>query len=125
MANDKKLIITLDNWTNDLAKENIKLIKLFSKAKTSSKARKFLTLFIRQYIELITLEALNELPSGEAPSKQEVYEYVHKNFLEIKNMIQNDVAIGFSNATSKFANKIVDYYCVLKLTPEPLSKGVH
>lgn len=122
MSLEKKMLISFDDWIKDLAKENIKLIKLYSKIKDPAKVRKILTIFMKKYVEIVVLDALQETPSGITFTKQELYNFTSKNFASVKYELQNDIAEGFSKALSKYSGMHVDYYCQLIPTPEPINK---
>lgn len=79
--------------------------------------------FIACYLGSLVYTRLLEKPKGKG-KRGGVAEYDHalKNFNELKVGTQDAVAKAFQGAMSTFAGQTVDYYCQIKVIPEPVNK---
>ena len=55
-------------------------------------------------------------------SKKAKADYVTKHFNDLKAMMQISIADAFAKAMNEFANQNCEYYCEIKLAPEPINK---
>lgn len=58
----------------------------------------------------------------EGTSKEEIYKISQKRYLELKTEIQNSVAVGVQSAMYNYSGVFNEYYCQVKLVPEPANK---
>lgn len=75
-------------------------------------ASEFLTTFVNKLVH----SRLTQKTPPKTP-KEEVYEKVSKDYAKLKFKLQESIAVGFSNAMTKFTGYPVDYFC--KITPVP------
>lgn len=55
-------------------------------------------------------------------TKHDQYVAAKNKYNNIKNLIQDGMAAGFSDGLSKYAGKMVDYYCVIRPVGDAVNK---
>lgn len=70
------------------------------------------------YRTLVEPKTLNQ-------SALEHEQYVMKNMGDLKNQIQDCIANSFQEAMGAFTGQPVEYYCQIKVVPEPTSTTVN
>lgn len=79
--------------------------------------------FLTAAVGSLVYTRLMEKPKGKkAKSEEEVYEFTRDNFNRVKQDIQEAVGLAFSGSTTVFSGKTTEYYCQVKIVPEPVSK---
>lgn len=58
----------------------------------------------------------------QAVGKQELYEFTRDNVARVKDRVQQAIAVGFQSAMATYSGKHTDYYCLIRVTPEPVNK---
>jgi len=123
-----EMVVSLDEWvdnfTSYIAAENLKLIRSYGADKGDKALKKLYVSFLKNYLETVILAVLSDYPK-EMMDDKEIYEYVSGHFKDLKYDIQNEIALAFNDAVSKFSGQYLDYYCEIKPIPEPASNKTH
>ena len=125
MRNKHLVQVTMEEWIKNtsyrLVQQNFDIVKEFAKNYELVVLNKLMSVFVGHLIEVTVSYTLNEnLP--DLLDKTGKYERVSKNFKDLKAMMQIHVADGFSKALNEFADQNCEYYCEIKLSPEPTSR---
>lgn len=113
---------TIEDFNRALSKETLNLVEVFCEHSTKDNAlrRRFAANFVSQYMEHLLMEALMDYPK-DAPKKEQM-KHVFDNFKDLKAEFQEQVANAFSRAMEGYSGQNIDYYCQIKVQPEPTSK---
>jgi len=103
---------------DELVKETVKVLESFGSGLNNSQRRELLVAFSGKMMQKMVEKALSEKPAYPYSAKDE-YNLAHKNYLHMKNSIQVEVGNAFNNAMRTFSGIYPDYYCEIKLMPEP------
>jgi hypothetical protein len=125
MRNKNIIKVSMEEWIKNtsysLVQQNFEIIKEFSKNHDILIFNKLLTVFMGHFIELVITNTLSST-DPDLLSNHDQYEYVSKNFKELKTMMQLQIAESFSKSMNEFSDIDCDYYCEIKLIPEPINK---
>jgi len=77
--------------------------------------------FLSEVIQAFLTKILNEA-ANQSDSAEEAYNMTADAFVKAKNIVEVQVAFAFYKAVHKFSGHPVDYYCQVKVVPEPLNK---
>lgn len=106
------------------------VINVFSHIERSSKdagydIRKNISItFLAYFIGSLVYKTLIEKPK-DIKDAVEMQKYVSDNFASIKLGIQEAISHGFEAAVHNFTKKDLEYYCVIKPTPEMKNKSIN
>jgi hypothetical protein len=122
-SDNKNIVIYawLEEMSEFIARESYNLIKLTGDPKGSSK--KLSSMFIRYFVSKMVLDSLTEYKKKKLDGK-EAYDFTKKNFSEMKDELQLEIAKGFEIGFLKYSGKDIEYYCQVKPVPEPINKEV-
>lgn len=121
MNNSIVLKSYIEEFASMMAVESYKLIKLESKNNKNKVDRDISTKFLKHFIKKIVFDSLTELTNKNMSSK-EAYTVTKASFLDIKVKIQEEVARGFEEAFLHYTGQQIDYYCDVRVIPEPINK---
>lgn len=86
---------------------------------TNKEAAKYIqAMFVSRFVQMVVASALEE---NKHVSDKELL----KVMSETKMALQNAVAAGFQNAMTEFSGRQVEYYCQIKVVPEPVSNKLN
>lgn len=74
--------------------------------------------FIAGLTSALVYRSLTKIP-GNLKTKQAKFDWAQDSFLDMKTRIQEAVASGFTGGMKAWSGKDLDYYCTIKVTPEP------
>lgn len=121
VARSPEALIGMDRWVAETAATFARgmLSKINDQEKLiGPEYRKALTAqFLSAYIAGTVSEALYEAGKNE--------ERVMREFSEAKQLTQLAVAGGFEAALGEYSGEFVEYYCTIKVVPEPLTETVN
>jgi len=121
-------ITRLKDLANDLAEilveENYKIIYSQTKNLGPKETRFVVATFISRMVHTMVYSTLHE-EQKLAKSDKDRENLIFKNLAEVKTQVQNAVAAGFQNPMSEFSGQPVEYYCQIKLVPEPTSNKIN
>jgi len=104
-----------------LANETQKLIG--TKSADIEQCKLHMLMYVTQFICLMLLRTLSERPDKvESLSNDEVYDYVHKNFGNMKSHTQEAVSTAFAAAMTQFTGHQMEYYCQIRTVGPALNK---
>lgn len=121
-------ITTLKALSEELAQtltvENFRIIDGKMRAYASKESRFVAATFIARFVGAMVYRTLTE-DQALNKTKAEHEAFVMKNVADLKNQVQNAVAAAFQNAMSAFSGQPVEYYCTIKIVPEPPTNTVN
>lgn len=109
-------------FSSAIANESISLMRTYGKFYGSKFTNDLVSQFITLFVDNLITEALNRQKAHEDGDPVEAYHNVSRDFSDMKFRIQDAVANGFTLAFSKFSNKYVDYFCVIKPVGPAINK---
>lgn len=125
---NNKPLVTLEQWsekvTGDLAYEVFQALEDHALLVTPEVHRNMMMQFLASYVSAVCYRSLAYIPEG-IVDKEEQYKYAKDSFGDIKVKICEAVAAGVGGGMATWSGKIVDYYCLIKVVPEPESKSVN
>ncbi len=77
-------------------------------------------LFLARVMTATVIEVTHDIPENITTSA-EASRYAKKQFLSVKSDIQDIVGMAFTTATAAALAKPVDFYCEIKIVPDPIS----
>ena len=107
----------VDEFSEVLVVETFKLMAAKGKTVGNDIALAFLSKFVGVYIH----QALSD-PGVDLITSQEKYEHAAECFKQAKEDVTHMVAVGVGGAMKAFSGKDVEYYCTLRVMPEPVNK---
>lgn len=120
-----KELATLNEWcekfTTDLATEVYYALEDQADFVGEAAHMNMLAQFLSGYIAAICYRTLTRMPEA-VVDKEEQYKYAKGKFQDIKSMICNAVSAGVTGGVKTWSGKDVDYYCLLKVVPEPVNR---
>jgi|SRR5579859_1720362 len=129
MFNKKNTVkITLKEWIDNIsssyAQETIKI--LFSLMKTEDLYIKnaILSSFIGQLVKSSLNNTFYELTPDLIETNSNADNAI-KHFNNLKHSIEEDVAKAFTQALSEYSGISTEYYCQIRLVPEPKSTSIN
>lgn len=114
----------VSKFSDMVAVETIKLVDGRMKEHGPSAGRKVTAHVIGRMIGLTLYHTLNDMSKDKGLDKEAQCKYVEKNFARAKHEILEAVSAGFSGAMTTWSGKTVEYYCQVKIAPEPDKKKV-
>lgn len=114
-------IMLSEQFVKPLAEENMKIIKAQTKQLPKSLKKELLTAFIYHYVNGLLAEALTDYPKV-GISEKKAYDIVSRNFTDVKNGIQEEIANAFQEAMRAHTGKVLDYYCQISPVGEAINK---
>lgn len=118
--------VSVEEWSLKYSKyltsEIFRIMDSQLKEKETGVAQGVLINFLASYIGTLVYRSLTDFPEGLQEDKEALYESTMESYGELKQDIQNAIAVGFHEAMSTYANKYVEYYCEVKIVPEPVNK---
>ncbi len=110
-------------FSDAMAEETLKIVYGYFAKYTKDKLmlRRLAASYLSYLIEQMILDAFSDY--DKKASKANQYKEVHKNFNDIKQEVQLQVANGFNRAMLTYAGQDLDYFCVVKLAPEVNTKN--
>lgn len=120
-----KELATLNEWcekfTTDLATDVYYALEDQASFVGEAAYTTMVAQFLSGYIAAICYRSLINMPE-DIVDKEEQYKYAKNSFQNIKAMICQAVSAGVTGGVKTWSGKDVDYYCLLKVTPEPVNK---
>jgi hypothetical protein len=113
----------VENFTDNVAQESIKLLKAYGSSKANKHKVDLLKQFLVSYVKLIVYHAVAKLPDT-ILSEKDSFKFARENYKSIKIDIQDAVADGFQQAIVPFANADVDYYCNISTVGDPINTKI-
>lgn len=125
MKKSRNLILEnfVDEFSQNLANETFKLVKTWEKKKALD--GNITSKFISNFVEMIVLDSLNKYKETKLLDEQEMYKFTKENFNVTKANVQMAVSTAFERAFNIYANRKVEYYCLVNLVPEPINDTVN
>ena len=122
----KKIALTPEAWSAsvglDLANKVINTLLKHKEEAADEDYRFAVSMFLTGIIASYVAVTLREEPKGAAKmSKREQAAFAENNFKEIKAMLQKVVADGVSNGVLNWSGQDIEYYCLIKMTPDPVN----
>lgn len=114
----------MEGFSDLMAVELVKLIDAQGVNNGPEITQAIISHFLSSFTALTVLKCLGEKPSSGKGSEEE-YQLASTRFLAHKILIQEAVAAAFSGALSEFTGRNVEYYCQIKLVPEPINDLVN
>lgn len=108
----------------DLALETYKLIASALPSEDILTLNQVLASFLGHFVEHTVKETLYAITPYMLTEDAQHKEVV-KHFNALKIDIADNVAKGYTRASVEFSNMDVEYYCTIKLVPEPLTNTVN
>lgn len=118
MAKNLVLNSWIDEYAELMAKESFKILESICTAKGEGVDTAVSLRFINYFLGILVYNALSEHRQNKNMTNNQAYEFTRQNLSDIKMGIQNQVASGFEEAFLKYTGKQVEYYCIIKPTPE-------
>lgn len=78
-------------------------------------------LFMARVMASTLIEVIHDRPEG--VEGKAAMEHAKRQFFDMKNDVQDIVAMAFTTATAVTLGKPTDFYCQIKVTPEPISQA--
>jgi hypothetical protein len=117
-------ITTLKTLSEELAQtltiENFRLIDGKLRNYSPKEVRYVAATLVSRFVGALVYRTLTE-EQAINQTKEQHEAFIMKNAADLKNQIQNAVAAAFQNAMSAFSGQPVEYYCQIKVVPEPKS----
>ncbi len=82
------------------------------------------SMFLASFLQLLVQKALQEIPDN-VFTPDELFHFSKLGLAETKVLVQNSIAAGFQKATSNFTGQDVEYYCQVRVVPEPVSRTIN
>lgn len=121
-------ITTLKALSEDLAElltaENFRIIESRLRAYGSREIRYAASTVLCRFVGALVYKTLVEQPAINQ-TKPDHEAYVLKNTAELKAQLQDAVALGFQHAMSAFSGQTIEYYCQIKVVPEPNNSTIN
>lgn len=118
----KPKLKTLEEWCEEFAhKAAMDVYQLFEdeRDKVGSENYKVMTAtFIAGLLSALVFRSLAFVPE-KLKSDKDKCDYAEQSFADLKIRIQEAVAAGFAGGMKTWSGKNVDYYCQVKVMPEP------
>ena len=115
--------LTNEEWKEKFAKHllavTFKCIEEEEKARGVEFADGLAVSFVAGFTGALIYHILNRQHPDNTKVKKELYNFVSTNYSDIKLKVENAVAAGFTGALSSYSGKQVEYYCQVKVVPEP------
>lgn len=125
MTKKKDDDLTQEEWQEKFSTHLLKVVFKCIADEEKNRGEEFAdnlgTAFIAGFVGSLVHHVLARRPPV-GTSKQKTYEYVAAQYADIKSNIEGAVAAGFSGSLSKYSGKEVEYYCQVKIVPEPINK---
>lgn len=125
MTKQSKQLATIEEWcekfTSDLATEVYYALEDQLEMVGDDAYNAMLAQFLSGYVATICYRSLACMPE-DLVDKKEQYEYAKKSFAAMKTRIQDAVSSGVSGGMKTWSGRMVDYYCQIKVVPEPVNK---
>lgn len=116
---------TLVEWCEDFSrKAAIDVYTMFEEErdKVGAENHRHLTVtFLAGFVSALVYRSLANIPDS-IKSDEERCQYANDSFSDLKMRIQEAVASGFSGGMRTWSGRTVDYYCQVKVVPEPKNK---
>jgi len=125
MSSNTKVLTTqelVSSLAKTLALEMSKLIDNQAEHRGGDAAFHLSTQLLAAFVAARACNSL-KVPGNLTPPQQ--FEVACASFQTFKVACQEAVAAGFTAAMSEFSGQHVEYYCQIKVVPEPLSKLVN
>lgn len=123
--NQSKELATLNEWcekyTTDLATEVYHALEDNREFVGEESYKRMLAQFLSGYVAAITYRSLAFRPK-DVVDKEAQFKYAKESFAAMKTMICDAVAAGVSGGMGSWSGKQVEYYCLIKVVPEPVNK---
>jgi hypothetical protein len=117
----KQPLTQIEHWVAEtaatLARQALSKIEDQEKIVGPSYKKALTAQFLSAYVAGLVSEALNDGKGNE--------EKVMRNFAEAKDLVQLAAAGGFEAALGAYTGEFCEYYCTIKMVPEPLSDLAH
>lgn len=121
-------ILDINDWIDDystfMADEALKLIDAQGNKRGPEVKRALIIHFMARVLTSTVFTVLHERPE-KVKDKKERLDFNKKNYAEFKEQICEMIGMSFSTALSHYSGKSIEYYCVIKPIPDPLSKAVN
>jgi transketolase len=118
--------LMLNSWVEEISgyvsEETHKLIKNVGEVKKAEE--RIATKFVKFYVSEAVLNAL-KASQGTDMDNEEAYEFTKEKFKDIKEELQSEISQGFELAFKLFSGKSPEYYCQIRMVPEPPSQTVN
>ena len=109
--------------STEMASGFLEILAAQRKKLTDEQCRQIYTHFLGKVVSGIVFQAVADVPEEiEKASKQEQYEWAHGSYTDAKTRIQDAVAAGFQGAMEIYSGVHTEYYCQVKVVPEPTNK---
>lgn len=122
-----KELASLDEWcekfTQDLATEVYHALEDNLEFVGEKAYLNMLAQFLSGYVAAITYRSLAAMPESIVDRKEQC-KYAENSFRDMKTRICNAVSAGVSGGMKTWSGQEVDYYCLIKVVPEPASKEI-
>lgn len=116
MSKNTTELLSIEEWTENLIRtlimENIKLLAEEEKRLGAHYKGHLFTSFLASFVGALLYKTVE----GKAKSS--------KAFVTMQGLVEDAVAAGFSGAVTQATGKSAEYYCQVKVVPEPSSKEV-
>lgn len=116
---------TLTDWCEGFAhKAALDLYQLFEEERNKVGADNYKHLtatFLAGFISALVFRSLAYMPEG-IKSDKDKCNYAMESFGDLKVRVQEAVAAGFAGGMRTWSGKDVDYFCQVKVVPEPINK---
>lgn len=114
----------LEDISDMLVVETLKIIDAKTRKEGDEAYRQVSAKFVERFIAAIMYKTLTEEAKINLPIK--VLEDLHiKNANDMKRAIQDSVSQGFQYAMTAYSGKPMEYYCQIKLVPQPFSTKIN
>ncbi len=109
--------------SSDLALEVLRMIDDLRSKGGDAVAQAVTVDFLAAFTTASVVRALGDVSTAQSSRAQ--YEAASARFLAHKNAVQEAVAAGFQSAMSTFSGTAVEYYCMIKMVPDPVSRSLN
>ncbi len=122
----KPLLVSPEQWAQqiglDLANKVIKAL-MDQKDKVGDENYKHaFNMFLTGIIASFTATTLKQKPEDEILySQEELMQFTEQNFINLKAQLQTSVANGVQSGIMAWSGQQIDYYCLIKPTPEAIN----
>lgn len=115
----------LESWCEGIAtKAALDIYYLFEEQSEDvgvENHRTMMITFLAGFISAVIYRSLAVIPA-DLTNKKAKEAYVEASFADMKGQIMEAVAAGFTGGVKSWSGQTVDYYCQVKVTPEPTNK---
>ena len=120
MAKSQETLLSL---STQLAKGYLDILTELSETLTEDEFKEVYTQALAKTVSGLVYGSLIEPPRKVVQEGKKAHiKWMESSFLDAKARIQAAVAAGFQGAIKAYSDMDVEYYCEVKLVPEPLNK---